>query len=200
MTWPSNAARTPSMNDEIVKPLRRGAAHLVIEHDGFHAGLVRHATDVARRRVRLGDVTEDALGIAGVGRLLGAAHVVLVSAVVHDLADEHVGAARETHDVRGVRRVAGEANRPRARLEAVAERAMLHVRDEPLGEMRVGRGRHDDAVVGEHAHGFVARVDVVTEEQRFRRTVRPSSTMRISTLARKNAIAPSTVRAVAYGP
>ena len=80
--------------------LRRGAAHLVIEHDGFHAGLVRHATDVRRRRVRLGDVAEDALGIAGVGRLLGAAHVVLVRAVVQDLADEHVGAARQAHDVR----------------------------------------------------------------------------------------------------
>ena len=156
------------MNDEIVKPLRGGAAHLVIEHDGFHAGLLRHAADVARRRVRLGDVAEDALGIAGVGRFLGAAHVVLVSAVVQDLADEHVGAARETHEVRRVRRVAREADRARARLEAVAERAMLHARDEALGEMRVGRGRHDDAVVGEHADRLIADVDVVAEEQRFR--------------------------------
>ena len=52
------------------EPLRGSAAHLVIEHDGFHAGLVRHAADVVRRRVRLGDVAEDALGIAGVGRFL----------------------------------------------------------------------------------------------------------------------------------
>ena len=35
------------------------------------------------------------------------------------------------------------------------------------GKVRVRRGRHDDALVGEHAHGLVARVDVVTEEQRL---------------------------------
>ena len=44
---------------------------------------------------------------------------------------------------------------------------MLHARDEALGEMRVRRGRHDDALVGEHAYGLVAGVDVVAEEQRF---------------------------------
>ena len=44
---------------------------------------------------------------------------------------------------------------------------MLHARDEALGEMRVGRGRHDDALVGEHTDGLVADVGVVTEEQRF---------------------------------
>ena len=34
--------------------------------------------------------------------------------------------------------------------------------------MRVGRGRHDDAVVGEHANRLIADVHVVAEEQRFR--------------------------------
>ncbi len=45
---------------------------------------------------------------------------------------------------------------------------MLHARDEALGEVRVGRRRHDDALVGEHARRLVADIDVVAEEQRLR--------------------------------
>ena len=98
-----------------------------------------------------------------------ARHVVLVRAVVHDLANQHVDAACEAS-----RCSRSTPCRPRSKSSACSfrtnkpKRAVRHARDEALGVVRVRGGRHDDLLVREHAHGLVAGVDVVAEEQRFR--------------------------------
>ena len=194
MTLPSNTARTPSMNDEIVKPLRRSAAQLMVQHDGLHAGFLRHAAHVAGVECVSAMWRKMFSGVAGFGLFLGARHVLLVSAVIHDLADEYVGAARERS-----RCSPSTPCRPRSKSSACSSRSGSRASGAACARRSARGSACSSRPLRRRARPRTPRTGSLPTSMSWPKnsvsgcTVRPSSTMRISTLARKNASAPSTV-------